>query len=306
MKEFSRLAGQLGFPHHVIEGFWSRWSPDERRDVVEYSREQGVGLWFWKHSNQLRTPQAREEFFRTLHELGVVGAKIDFMDHEHKELVDLYEALLREAAEYRILVNFHGANKPTGRERTLPNDMVREAVKGMEASRLTDRARHQAILPFTRYLAGAADYTTMIFSERRGDTTWANQIASLVIFNSPLLTIAANPQSIRTNAAVDVIRSIPAVWDETIVLPGSEIGELAAFARRTGSTWFVAAMCGPQPQTIQVPLSFLAGGPHQESLVRDGDTDASVVLETRTAQRGHSLRVELRAGGGWVARFDPQ
>jgi alpha-glucosidase len=303
MKEFSRLAGQLGIQHQVIEGFWSRWSMEERKDVVDYSKQQGVGLWFWKHSNQLRTPEAREEFFKMLHELGVVGAKIDFMDHEHKELIDLYEALLRKAAEYQIMVNFHGANKPTGRERTLPNDMVREAVKGMEASRLTDRARHQTILPFTRYLAGAADYTTMIFSQRRGDTTWANQIASLAIFNGPLLTIAAHPQSIVTNPAVDVIKSIPAVWDQTVVLPDSEIGELAAYARRTGDTWFVAAMCGPQAKTLQVPLSFLGLGPYQRLSVRDGDSDASVTIERTTNERGDSLRVELRAGGGFVARF---
>ena len=187
------------------------------------------------------------------------------MDHEHKELVDLYEALLRKAAEYQVMVNFHGANKPTGRERTLPNDMVREAIKGMEASRLSQRAEHQTILPFTRYLAGAADYTTMIFSQRRGDTTWANQIASLAIFSSPLLTVAANPQSILENPAVEMIKSIPCIWDATIVLPGSEPGELAAYARRSGETWFVAVMCGPQPKSIQVPLSFLGDAQYRVS-----------------------------------------
>lgn len=303
MKAFSRLAGQLGFEHHVIEGFWSRWSQEERREVVEYSKQQGVGLWLWKHSNQLRTPEAREEFFQMLQELGVVGAKIDFMDHEHKEVIDLYEALLRKSAEHRIMVNFHGANKPTGRERTLPNDMVREAVKGMESRSLAGRARHQTILPFTRYLAGAADYTTMIFSERRGDTTWANQIASLVIFNSPLLTIAANPQSILDNAAVEVIKSIPSVWDATIVLPGSEIGEMAGYARRTGDTWFVAVMCGPQPKILEGPLSFLDAGQYDVATVRDGEEDCSVTVAHTTKSRDDSLRVALRPGGGFVARL---
>ena len=166
MKQFSRMAGQLGFEHHVIEGFWSRWSMEERKEIVDFSKQQGVGLWFWKHGNQLRTPEAREEFFKMLQDLGVVGAKIDFFDHEAKELVDLYEAMLRKAAEHHILLVFHGANKPTGRERTWPNEMVREAIRGMEASRLKERARHETILPFTRYLAGPADYTTMIFSAR--------------------------------------------------------------------------------------------------------------------------------------------
>ena len=161
-----------------------------------------------------------------LRDLGVTGAKLDFFDHEAKEVIDLYEALLRKAAEHRILLVFHGSNKPTGRERTWPNELVRESVRGMESSGMLERARHQTILPFTRYLAGPADYTTMVFTERRRDSSVAHQIASLAVFASPLLTIAANPESILASPAVDVIKSIPSTWDETIVLPGSEIGEL--------------------------------------------------------------------------------
>src|SRR5438093_10970532 len=101
-----------------MESFWTRWTDDERKDVVKYSAQRGVDLFYWKHSNQLRTPEAREEFFKMLRDLGVAGAKIDFFDHEAKEVIDLYEALLQKAAEYHILVVFHGANKPTGRQRT--------------------------------------------------------------------------------------------------------------------------------------------------------------------------------------------
>ncbi len=304
MKEFSRMAGQLGYEHHVIEGFWSRWTMEERKAVVDYSRQQGVGLWFWKHSNQLRTPAAQDEFFKMLRDLGVVGAKIDFFDHEAKELIDLYEILLRRAAENHVQLVFHGSNKPTGRERTWPNEAVREGIRGMESSGLRDRARHQTILPFTRYLAGPADYTTMIFTERRRDSTVAHQIASLAVYASPLLTIAANPQSILSNPAVDVIKSIPAVWDETIVLPDSEIGEMAAYARRTGNTWILAVMCGPQAKTIRVPLSFLGDGTYKAALVRDDPTDdAAVRVENTTHKRSDTLAIELRAGGGFVARF---
>ena len=304
MKEFSQLAGELGFEHHVIEGFWSRWTTAERKEVVEYSRQRGVGLWFWKHSRSLRTPEERAEFFKMLRDLGVVGAKIDFLDHEHKELVDLYEALLRQAAEHQVMVVFHGANKPTGRERTWPNDAVHEAIKGMEASKLTERARHQAVLPFARYLAGSADYTTMIFNQRRGDTTEANQIASNVILNSPLQTIAANPQTILAHPAVDLIKSTPSVWDETIVLPESEIGEVAAFVRRRGGTWFLAVMNGPSARTLHIPLSFLPAGIHRSTVVRDREGDAAaVIVDEKVAARGEMLEIKLPAGGGFVARF---
>jgi len=304
MKEFSRMAGQLGYEYHILEGFWSRWSDEQIKEIVDYSRQQGVRLLFWIHSNRLGTPQEREEFFTRLHALGVAGTKIDFLDHEAKEVIDHYEKLLKKTAENQMVVNFHGANKPTGRARNWPNEIVREAVRGMESSSLQERARHETILPFTRYLAGHADYTTMHFGERRRDTTWTHQIASLAIFASPMLTVAAHPQSVLDNPAVDVIKSIPAVWDETIVLPDSEIGELAIFARRTDATWFLAVMCGPQAKTIEVPLSFLGGGRYNASLVRDNkENDAAVVTQDRIVRRGDTLKIEMTKGGGFVGRF---
>ncbi|MBI3112746.1 MAG: glycoside hydrolase family 97 N-terminal domain-containing protein [Ignavibacteriales bacterium] len=304
LKGFSRMAGLLGFEHHIIEGVWSRWTMEERKEMVEYSKAQGVGVWFWIHSRQLRTPEAREEFFTMLHDLGVVGTKIDFLDHEAREVVDHYEELLQKAAEHKILVVFHGSNKPTGRDRTWPNELVRESIRGMESSRLMRRARHQTILPFTRYLAGPADYTTMIFSERRRDSSIPQQIASMAVYSSPLLTIAAHPQSILDNPAADVIKSIPSVWDETIVLPDSKIGEHVAFARRKGTSWFLAVMSGTGPRTVRVPLSFLGSGDYRATLVRDDLADSAAVrIENTTLKSGNTLSLEMREGGGFVGRF---
>jgi alpha-glucosidase len=307
LKEFSLMAGRLGFEYHVIEGGWHRWTSEQRKEMVEYSREHGIGVLFWEHSKQLRTPEAREDFFRMLHDLGVVGAKIDFFDHEAKEVIDLYESTLRKAAEHKILLVFHGANKPTGRERTWPNEMVPEAIRGMESSRLMERARHQTILPFTRYLAGPADYTTMIFTERRRNTSWAHQIATMAVYASPLLTIAAHPQSILSNPALDVIKSIPAVWDETIVLPPSEIGDMVVYARRKGSIWFLAVMNGSAGRTITVPLSFLGTGKYNATYVRDDVTESGAVrIEKAVAQLNRNVTIELRDGGGFVGRFSPE
>ena len=217
--------------------------------------------------------------------------------------MELYDTLLAAAAERHLLVNFHGANKPTGESRTWPNELTREGVRGMESSR-TDRARHDVILPFTRFLAGHADYTPMHFGDRRRDTTWAHQIASAAIFTSPLLTYAAHPKSILDNPAVDVIKSIPAVWDETRVLPPSAIGEVAALARRKGTTWFVAVMAGVDAKSLKVDLSFLGPGEYKASLVRDDpENPAAVVLDTAVLNRAASLDVRMRPGGGFVARL---
>ncbi len=203
-----------------------------------------------------------------------------------------------------MVLNFHGANKPTGRLRTWPNELVREAVRGMESRSLVERARHETILPFTRYLAGPADYTTMVFGERRADSTWAHQIASLATFHSPMLTIAAHPQAVLDNPAVDVIRSIPPVWDETIVLPESRIGRLSAFARRKGGMWMLAVMAGREGAMLSLPLGFLGDGDYRAAMVRDvPGNPATVKLESATMRRHETLAIQLAPGGGFVARF---
>lgn len=304
MKEFSRMGGELGAKYHILEGFAYGWSDEQIQEFVEYSRQQGVRVLFWRHSRDLRTEESQEEFFSRLHRLGVAGAKIDFFDHEAKENIDLYEQLLRKAAEFQCVVDFHGANKPTGRLRTWPNAMLYEGVRGMESSGLRRRARHETILPFTRYLAGPTDYTTMIFTERRRDSSWAHQIACLATFQSPMLTIAAHPQSILDNPALSVIKSIQPVWDETIVLPGSKIGELSIFARRSEEMWMLAVMNGGEAKTVQAPLSFLDNGQYKASLVRDDKGDSgAVALEESVVSSADTLNIDLIDGGGFLGRF---
>ena len=303
-KEFCRIAGQLGFEYNVVEGYWTRWSDAEIKDLVAYAKQQGVSLLFWKHSRSLRTPEAREEFFKKLHDLGVAGAKIDFFDNEHKEVIDLYQSLLQGAAKYHLIVNFHGSDKPTGTIRTWPNEITREAVRGMESSRLLDRATHETTLPFTRMLAGPADYSVMHLGARKQNTTWPHQIATAAIFSQPMLTYAANPSNILANAGVDLIKSIPPVWDETIVLPPSEISKLAIYARRSGDTWFLAVINGVDAQTIQVPLSFLGQGVYDSMLIRDSGSGLDAEeIEHKTSRSEDSLTINLRSGGGFIARF---
>jgi alpha-glucosidase len=304
MKHFTDGAAALGFEHNILEGFWARWKEGELKELIEYSKKRGVGIWLWKHSKSLQTRAARDSFFTMCHSLGVTGVKLDFFDHEAKEVIDLYENILIEAAERRLMVDFHGANKPTGLARTYPNEMVREAVKGMETSRITDRATHETTIPFTRCIVGPAEYTVLHFGERRKNTTWTHQIASAAILHAPLLTYAANPDTILMNPAVEIIKKIPAVWDETIVLPASEIGEVAAFARRKGNDWFIAVMNGVKPGKLTIPLSFLKAGSYKASLVKDDPKDsASLTVTTGSYSSKDVMVVDLIPGGGFVAVF---
>lgn len=304
IKEFSRLAGELGFEHQVVEGLWQKWEPAQLRELVEYSRARGVSVWVWRHRNTLGDPVKRRELFASLRDAGVAGVKVDFFDHEAREVIDLYRAILRDAAEYQLMVDFHGANKPTGEWRTWPNEMTREGIYGLEHRRMEQWATFDTTWPFTRLVAGPADFTPVVFGDRRRETSWAHQIASAAILTSPLLVYGAHPASLLDNPAVEIIKAIPSEWDETIVLAPSEIGELALFGRRKGTTWFVAAMNGPVERTTGVSLAFLGRGRYDALIARDrSDTAAAVDVVRETVSGGDTLRIPMRAAGGFIARL---
>jgi alpha-glucosidase len=186
-------------------------------------------------------------------------------------------------------------------ERTWPNMLGNEAIRGMENSS-QPWAQHDATLPFTRMLVGLADYTPVHFGRRLRDTTWAHQVANAVILQAPLLVYGTHPANLLGNPTVDIVKSIPSVWDETIVLPPSEIGDVAVFARRTGDTWFVAAVNGTDARTIRLELPFLKGN-YRATMLRDTGEAAAVKVEHVTVQGADPLFVTLRSGGGFVARF---
>lgn len=304
MKEFSRMAGELGFEYNVLEGFWSKWPDDSLKALVDYSNKLGVRIIVWKHSKELRDPDERDKFFRHLHSLGVAGIKIDFFDHEAKEVIDLYKSIMEETAALKLSLILHGANKPTGLARTWPNILIYEGVKGMEASKLTDRATHETTLPFTRMLAGPADYSVCHFGDRRKNTTWVHQVTTASIYSAPVITYAANPANILSNPCLGMIKSIPSVWDETRVLLPSEIGELVVYAQRKGTTWFLSVMNGLQPRTIKIPLSFLGAGIYNTLTLSDNsDNSASARVTSGTSQAKDILTIELVTGGGFMTRF---
>ena len=304
MKEFSRMASELGFECNVLENFWSRWPADSIRSLVEYSKKLGVGIYVWKHSKDLVNPQSRKEFFLRLHDLGIKGIKIDFFDHEAKEVIDLYKSIFNETAALQLSLILHGANKPTGLERTWPNVMIYEGVKGMEASKLLDRATHETTIPFTRMLAGPADYSVCHFGTRRQNTTWVHQVATAAIYCAPVITYASNPSNLLANPCVEMIKSIPPVWDETMVLPPSEIGELAVYAQRKGTTWYLSVINGLQPKTIKIPLTFLSTGNYNTLVLKDNpENPADAAITKGTAGNNDIIEISLGAGGGFITRF---
>ncbi|MEP6675453.1 MAG: glycoside hydrolase family 97 catalytic domain-containing protein [Ferruginibacter sp.] len=317
MKHFSDLAAALGFEYNLVDEGWSNWKDsinhrdqwDMMKELVDYSSAEGVKIWVWKAYPDrkgipgIKNAAKRKEFFKKCKDLGIAGLKIDFFDSEAQDIIQFYQAALRDAAEYHLMIDFHGANKPTGESRTWPNEMTREAVRGLENR--PPWAFTNTILPFTRYLAGPADFTPVHFGERMGEVSWAHHVASMIVFTSPFLCVGVDPQSILDNPCKEMIQSIPTTWDETIVLPQSKIGELVLFARRKGTTWFIAAMNGiNETKIISVDLSFLIGKYMLSSIKDDNNKQANALLEKTKVSGNSKITIVLNAAGGYAGRFE--
>ena len=308
----------LGFEYYLVDEGWRSWKADGKdnwaclREVCDYAKSRGVKIWIWLNSNEVPNAARRTDIFDRAVALGVVGVKIDFEPEANVRWVNWYDETLREAAARKLMVDFHGANKPIGRERTWPNEMTRESIRGHEYHILRYRRTlpppHDTILPFTRYVIGAGDYTPTVFNPRelRG-FTWARELAQAVVFTSPFLCYADHPTNYLNNTAMDVMRTIPSVWDETIVLPGSDIGKCAAFARRSGKTWFIGAINGGQATTLDFSLDFLGRGRFKMIQLADApDRDDGWRREEKAVKQGEPLHLALRPGGGCVIELTPQ
>jgi alpha-glucosidase len=209
---------------------------------------------------------------------------MDFMETESKELIDFYENALQETAALKLMVNFHGANKPTGESRTYPNEMTREGVRGLEWNKWSDLpAHHYASLPFTRFLAGHGDFTPCTLDPALlKDTTVSLQLATAIVYTSPVMHWADRPELYLESPALDIIKRIPSTWDETLVL----------------------IINGGKQAKYSLDLAFLGEGPYQSVTVSDViDKPAMMNVENRTFERSDTITVKMDAGGGFVATF---
>lgn len=303
---------RMGYEYYLVDDGWRNWNGggdaawQALGDLVQYARQQGVGIWAWVDSKYVFQPADRAAYFQRARQLGIVGLKIDFPHPANAEWVQWYDDTLREAAREHLMVDFHGAVKPTGRERTWPNEMTREAVAGREQGK--SPALHDLTLPFLRYVQGPADFTpTLLIPKRLNGSSFAHELAMPIVFTSPFLCLGDNPTNYLNSAAADVLRALPSVWDETRVLPGSEIGELAAFARRKGDQWFVGVLNDLTPRRPTVALDFLGQGKFRlVELADDPERNDNFIRTERSVTRRDTLVLPLRKDGGYVAWLVPQ
>ncbi|MEN6338312.1 MAG: glycoside hydrolase family 97 catalytic domain-containing protein [Phycisphaerales bacterium] len=318
-------AAKLGFEYYLVDAGWEEnWAKPGKdkwallRELTTYAAGQNVRIWVWKRWKTGKTegiemtglddPAIRREFFRLAKEAGVAGVKIDYMDSEAKSMIDFYTDVLMDATDVQLMIDFHGANKPTGESRTYPHEMTREGVKGLEYNKWSALPpAHYASLPFTRFLAGHGDFTPCTFNpEMIKGTTFALQLATAVCYTSSVMFYADKPEYYLKSPGVDVIKAIPSVWDQTVVLPGSRIGDLAAIARRSGSTWFVGIINGGAQRSYKLDLSFLGEGEFAGVQLSDNpQRPDDLVRKEATVQSKTPLPVTMNAGGGFVGMFTP-
>lgn len=326
--QYVDFAHQLRTEYQVIDAGWETGFPSNGQDAFQrlsalssYAKVQwrDVGLWVWKYWYELKDPEARNTFFAKVADAGGVGVKIDNVYGYQSESVDnveLQEAILKDAAAHHLMINFHGVGKSTGLYRTYPNEISHEGLMGLELNGLAwDKGlfvtpEHNAALPFVRFVVGPGDYTPVTLDPRKiGKTTFTHQLATAGIFTSPLQHWADNPEVIlQQPIAVELLRTIPVQWEETRVLPPSEIGKLALFARRSAGRWYLFAINGDAVNPIQlksVKLDFLGPGQWNAKSITDANRTQLAEGSLTQLTSASTLDIPMLSGGGFVTVFSP-
>ena len=323
LKEYIQLASDEGWPFQLSEIGDKSIVPD----LVAYGKERGVKIWLWYHFNEFIDSNVYKRDFPMIAKWGVVGLKIDFIDRDDQWAAKWYEDVAKTAAENHLLIDFHGAFKPTGLNRTWPNQLTREGIQGNEYNKWSNKEtpEHRATLPFTRVLAGGGDYTPGGFANRQPaqfktaqkptqvQATRAGELAMFILIESPFTVACDSPADYKDSQGkyllgMDFLKGLPTVWDETHGLAG-EVGKYVVEARRNGKNWYLAAISDRNGRELPVPLKFLGAGTWKATLWEDGPDAAQnaeqLVRNEKTVRSSDTLQLKLAPSGGTVAIFSP-
>jgi alpha-glucosidase len=290
-------------------------------EIIDYAAKKNVGVWLWMGSYPL--DRKMEEAFSTYSKVGVKGFKIDFMDRDDQNMVEYYYRVAKTAAAHHIMVDFHGAYKPTGLQRTYPNIVNVEGVHGMEQLKWSnpDMPKFDVTIPFIRMIAGPMDYTPgamrngtkqnfrPIFSQPMSQGTRCHQLAMYIMYEAPFEMLSDNPTAyMHEQESVNFIASVPTTFNETLALDG-KVSDYAVIARRKGNTWYVSAMNNWDSRDVTIDLSFLPSGNYEAEIFKDGiNADRDATDYKKDVQKVSSidkLNVHLSSGGGWAAKIYP-
>ncbi|MGL5563379.1 MAG: glycoside hydrolase family 97 protein [Tannerellaceae bacterium] len=356
-KRYIDFAAANDIPGVVIEGWntgWDKWGEEDAfdyitsaqgydlREVAAYAKEKGV--WLIMHHETGADIHGYEALvdsaFSLCQELGIHAVKTGYAggvstgeNHHGQQMVEHYQYIVEKAAQYNIMLDVHEPSKGSGLERTWPNLMTREGVRGMEweAWSVGNSPSHTTTIPYTRGLAGPTDYTPGIIdvlllgkkeqrtqwndqlkdiSQTRVHSTLCHQLALLVTIYSPLQMASDLPENYQGHPAFQFIKDYNADCDESVVVNG-EIGEYITIARRAGDNWFVGATTNEQKRTIDVAFDFLPAGEYTATIYKDAaDADwisnpTAFEITQEKITKASKLTLPMAAGGGFAITIKP-
>ncbi len=296
-KQYVDFASEMGWEYVLVDEGWDAdWMPE----LVRYARERNVDIILWSYARLFDEQAARQWV-----EWGIKGAKLDFIDSDNQvALRDIYDPLYALTAQYKLMLNFHGATKPSGTHRQWPHHLTREAVQGAEYRDLD--SNENINLVFTRNIIGSMDYTPVVLSRPKGQwtTTYAAQLAQAILFESGWQHFPDTPDTYRASPGKALLAAVPTTWDDTRFIDGYP-DQLVILARRKGTEWYIAAN-GVAAGSIEIPLRFLAAGQtYRASIYRDGISDNDIAIETRMVTAEDILSIGLREHGGCAIHLIP-
>jgi hypothetical protein len=328
-KRFIDYAAEMGWQYTLVDSAWDRQiGYDGLKELVEYGRPKNVKILVWYNSagewnttpltprDRMFDPAIRRAEMQKIKDLGVAGVKVDFFAGDAQSTIAYYHDILEDAARIGLSVNFHGATLPRGWQRTYPNLMTMEAVRGLEFNTFEQRnaeesPTHDAMLPFARNVFDPMDFTPVVLDrlnnvvERR--TSAAFELATAVLFTSGIQHYAEIPQGM-AKAPVYVrnfLKHVPAVWDDVKYIDGFP-GQYVVMARRAGKTWYVAGINADrqQPRKVKLDLKSL-GVTKQGTLITDGIDFLGFKSETFPLEKGVvEDEITMRPRGGFVLTFE--
>lgn len=324
-KYYIDFASKYGIEYVILDEGWAvnlqadlmQVVPEiDLQELVNYGKERNVGIVLW--AGYAAIDKDMENVCKYYSEMGVKGFKVDFMDRDDQKVVDFYYRMAETAAKYHLFVDFHGAYKPTGLNRTYPNVLNYEGVFGLEQAKWDnddDLVTYEVTIPFIRMVAGPFDFTQgamnnanknnfrAIYTEPMSQGTRCRQLAEYVIFESPFNMLCDSPTNyLKEDECTRFIANVPTTWDETVVLDG-KVGEYIVVARKKGFRWYIGAITNWEERDLVIDLKPLNGSAKSGHIYRDGPNANNVAKDyvSETAQvMGNKVKVHLAKGGGMV------
>ena len=279
--------------------------PLDLQEVIRYAKEKDVGVLLYVNRRELE--RRLDELLPIYRSWGVAGLKYGFVNVGSQKWTAWLSDAIRKAGEAGLMIDIHDEYRVTGNQRTWPNLMTVEGIRGNEEM---PAAEHNCALPFTRYLCGPGDYTPCWYSARVKNTR-AHQLALAAVYYSPwqFLFWYDRPAQYQGEPELDFWRKIPTAWDDKRVL-NARIGAYATVARRSGDQWFVGTINAVERRTLTLPLAFLTPGrKYTAHIYSDGAPDGAdrtrVACSTREVTAADALTADLAANGGQAVRLEP-